>query len=71
LARGGVSHTSTILEPFPRLEKVTDGLFEGEEAVVHVIERIVARLGLRVPSHHLRWMRSSDASGPRVPLASL
>src|SRR5881296_2328340 len=31
-----------------RLEKVTDGLFEGEEAVLHVIERIVAPLGLRV-----------------------
>jgi hypothetical protein len=27
---------------------VTDGLFEGEEAVLHVIERIVAPLGLRV-----------------------
>jgi hypothetical protein len=25
---------------------VTDGLFEGEEAVLHVIERIVAPLGL-------------------------
>jgi Flp pilus assembly CpaF family ATPase len=30
------------------LEKVTDGLFEREEAVLHVIERIVAPLGLRV-----------------------
>jgi hypothetical protein len=26
---------------------VADRLFEGEEAVLHVIERIVARLGLR------------------------
>ena len=31
-----------------RLERVPDGLFEGEEAVMHVIERIVAPLGLRV-----------------------
>jgi pilus assembly protein CpaF len=31
-----------------RLERVADGLFEGEEAVLHVIERIVAPLGLRV-----------------------
>ena len=31
-----------------RLEKVGGGLFEGEEAVLHVIERIVAPLGLRV-----------------------
>ena len=31
-----------------RLEKVTDVLFEGEEAVLRVIERIVAPLGLRV-----------------------
>jgi pilus assembly protein CpaF len=27
---------------------VTDDLFEGEEAVLHVIERVVAPLGLRV-----------------------
>jgi pilus assembly protein CpaF len=31
-----------------RIERVGDGLFEGEEAVLHVIERIVAPLGLRV-----------------------
>ena len=31
-----------------RIEKVPGGLFEGEEAVLHVIERIVAPLGLRV-----------------------
>ena len=31
-----------------RIERVPDGLFEGEEAVLHVIERIVAPLGLRV-----------------------
>jgi len=31
-----------------RIERVQDGLFEGEEAVLHVIERIVAPLGLRV-----------------------
>jgi hypothetical protein len=31
-----------------RIEKVPDGLFEGEEAVLHVIERIVAPLGLRI-----------------------
>jgi pilus assembly protein CpaF len=31
-----------------RIEKVESGLFEGEEAVLHVIERIVGPLGLRV-----------------------
>ncbi len=31
-----------------RIERVPGGLFEGEEAVLHVIERIVAPLGLRV-----------------------
>jgi Flp pilus assembly CpaF family ATPase len=31
-----------------RIERVQGGLFEGEEAVLHVIERIVAPLGLRV-----------------------
>jgi pilus assembly protein CpaF len=31
-----------------RIEKVESGLFEGEEAVLHLIERIVGPLGLRV-----------------------
>jgi pilus assembly protein CpaF len=31
-----------------RIESVHGGLFEGEEAVLHVIERIVAPLGLRI-----------------------
>jgi pilus assembly protein CpaF len=31
-----------------RIERVRGGLFEGEEAVLHVIERIVAPLGLRI-----------------------
>jgi Flp pilus assembly CpaF family ATPase len=31
-----------------RIEKVRGRLFEGEEAVLHVIERIVAPLGLPV-----------------------
>jgi hypothetical protein len=32
----------------PPIEKVVDRLFEREEAVLHLIERIVAPLGLRV-----------------------
>jgi pilus assembly protein CpaF len=49
-----------------RLEKVTDGLFEGEEAVLHVIERIVAPLGLRFdgPSTEAN-ARLPDGSGCR------
>jgi Flp pilus assembly CpaF family ATPase len=39
---------STFMALGPRIERVQDGLFEGEEAVLHVIERIVAPLGLRV-----------------------
>ncbi len=39
---------NTPKERYPRLERVDGGLFEGEEAVLHVIERIVAPLGLRV-----------------------
>jgi pilus assembly protein CpaF len=31
-----------------RIEKMESGLFEGEEAVLHLIERIVGPLGLRV-----------------------
>jgi hypothetical protein len=38
-----------------RIERALDGLFEGEEAVLHLIERIVGPLGLRV-----------DESSPRA-----
>jgi pilus assembly protein CpaF len=34
--------------PDARIEKAESGLFEGEEAVLHLIERIVGPLGLRV-----------------------
>lgn len=43
-----------------RIERVPDGLFEGEEAVMHVIERIVAPLGLRVDE-------SSPSADARLP----
>ncbi len=59
--------------PFGRLEKVTDGLFEGEEAVLHVIERIVAPLGLRVDESS-PWVdaRLSDGIAPLFnPLVGL
>jgi len=32
---------STHMERYPRIERAGDGLFEGEEAVAHLIERIV------------------------------
>jgi Flp pilus assembly CpaF family ATPase len=41
------------VERCPRLERVGRSLFEGEEAVLHVIERIVAPLGLRVDESSL------------------
>jgi Flp pilus assembly CpaF family ATPase len=53
------------LEPFRRLEKVTDGLFEGEEAVLHVIDRIVAPLGLRVDESS-PWVDARLSDGSRV-----
>ena len=43
-----IASRCTHKEPFRRIERAGDGLFEGEEAVLHVIERIVAPLGLRV-----------------------
>jgi hypothetical protein len=46
-------------------EKVTDGLFEGEEAVLHVIERIVAPLGLRVDESS-PWVDARLSDGSRV-----
>ena len=48
-----------------RLEKVVDGLFEGEEAVLHVIERIVAPLGLRVDESS-PWVDARLSDGSRV-----
>jgi pilus assembly protein CpaF len=47
-----------------RIERVDDGLFEGEEAVVHLIERIVGPLGLRVDE-------SSPRSGGATPNRSV
>jgi pilus assembly protein CpaF len=46
-----------------RIERVADRLFEGEEAVLHVIECIVPPLGLRVDSTS-PWVdaRLSDSS---------
>ena len=54
------------MERCPRIERVEDRLFEGEEAVLHVIERIVAPLGLRVDGSS-PWVdaRLSDGTGAR------
>jgi pilus assembly protein CpaF len=48
-----------------RLERVEDRLFEGEEAVLHVIERIVAPLGLRVDGSS-PWVDARLPDGSRV-----
>ena len=48
-----------------RLERVEDRLFEGEEAVLHVIERIVAPLGLRVDATS-PWVDARLPDGSRV-----
>jgi pilus assembly protein CpaF len=48
-----------------RIERVVDRLFEGEEAVLHVIERIVAPLGLRVDGSS-PWVDARLPDGSRV-----
>jgi len=48
-----------------RIERVPDGLFEGEEAVLHLIERIVAPLGLRVDESS-PWADARLPDGSRV-----
>ncbi|HET7235232.1 MAG TPA: CpaF family protein [Actinomycetota bacterium] len=48
-----------------RIERVEDRLFEGEEAVLHVIERIVAPLGLRVDATS-PWVDARLPDGSRV-----
>jgi pilus assembly protein CpaF len=48
-----------------RIERVVDRLFEGEESVLHVIERIVAPLGLRVDATS-PWVDARLPDGSRV-----
>ena len=48
-----------------RIERVQDGLFEGEEAVLHLIERIVGPLGLRVDESS-PWAEARLPDGSRV-----
>ena len=56
---------STQKELYPRIERVEERLFEGEESVLHVIERIVAPLGLRVDGSSL-WVDVRLPDGSRV-----
>jgi pilus assembly protein CpaF len=48
-----------------RIERVADCLFEGEEAILHVIERSVAPLGLRVDATS-PWVDARLPDGSRV-----
>ena len=48
-----------------RIERVRDRLFEGEESVQHLIERIVGPLGLRIDSSS-PWVDARLPSGSRV-----
>jgi pilus assembly protein CpaF len=48
-----------------RIERVRDGLFEGEEAVSHLIERIVGPLGIRVDESS-PWADARLPDGSRV-----
>lgn len=48
-----------------RIERAPDGLFEGEEAVMHLIERIVGPLGLRVDESS-PWADARLPNGSRV-----
>ena len=48
-----------------RIERVPDRLFEGEEPVLHLIERIVGPLGLRVDASS-PWVDARLPDGSRV-----
>jgi len=48
-----------------RIVRVGDGLFEGEEAVLHLIDRIVGPLGLRVDESS-PWADARLPDGSRV-----
>jgi pilus assembly protein CpaF len=62
---GAVACTHVYVERCPRIERVVGRLFEGEEAVLHVIERIVAPLGLRVDATS-PWVDARLPDGSRV-----
>ena len=62
---GAVACTHVYVERCPRIERVVGSLFEGEEAVLHVIERIVAPLGLRVDAT-VPWVDARLPDGSRV-----
>ncbi len=51
--------------PCRRLERVPDVLFEGEGDVMHLIERIVGPLGLRVDGSS-PWVDARLPEGSRV-----
>jgi pilus assembly protein CpaF len=53
------------VERVGRLERAPDGLFEGEESVRHLIERIVGPLGLRVDESS-PWADARLPDGSRV-----
>jgi len=55
----------TYVERKGRIERVPEGLFEGEEAVLHLIERIVGPLGLRVDESS-PWADARLPDGSRV-----
>jgi pilus assembly protein CpaF len=48
-----------------RIERAPEGLFEGEEAVLHLIERIVGPLGIRVDESS-PWADARLPDGSRV-----
>jgi pilus assembly protein CpaF len=58
-------HDDVYVERKGRIERVDDRLFEGEEAVFHLIERIVAPLGLRVDGSS-PWVDARLPDGSRV-----
>src|SRR5439155_20495279 len=59
------SQRSTDKVRFRRIERVPDRLFEGEEPILHLIERIVGPLGLRVDQAS-PWVDARLPDGSRV-----
>ena len=60
-----VGPDDVFMERKGRIERVVGRLFEGEEPVFHVIERIVAPLGLRVDATS-PWVDARLPDGSRV-----
>jgi hypothetical protein len=62
---------AVYVELYRRIERVADRLFEGEEAVLHLIERIVTAWVYGSTQRHFEWTRDFGTALGCRPVFSL